>query len=130
MPLAIIVMVVLTLLGTALWQYSMTDLKHVSREEKKLQAYYLARSGAELVANNLENLKIDIGGVWPGEAEPLISLSQEFQNIEKAFFRIELYEDNEEQKIIIISTGEVDNITETLILEVSSHDYDVRYWRQ
>lgn len=47
MPLALMVMLVLGLLGTALWQYSTTDTLHVKLDEQRKQAYYLARSGAD-----------------------------------------------------------------------------------
>lgn len=46
MAVALMVMLVLTLFGTALWQYSMADTIQVARSEDKLQAHYLARSGA------------------------------------------------------------------------------------
>lgn len=51
MPLALMVMLVLSLLGTALWQYSMTDLQHVSIDERRTQAFYLARAGADATMN-------------------------------------------------------------------------------
>lgn len=51
MPLALMVMLVLSLLGTALWQYSMTDLRHVSIDERRTQAFYLARAGADATMN-------------------------------------------------------------------------------
>ncbi len=53
LPLVLIVMLVLSLLGTAVWQYSVTDNIQVAREEKRMQAYYLARSGADAVAEYL-----------------------------------------------------------------------------
>jgi hypothetical protein len=46
-PLVLITMFVLSLLGTAIWQYSMADTIHVARDELRMKAYYLARSGAE-----------------------------------------------------------------------------------
>ena len=47
MPLVLMVMLVISLLGTALWQYSMVETKHVDLNQKQLQAYYLAKAGAE-----------------------------------------------------------------------------------
>lgn len=44
---AVMLIVVLPLLATALWQYSMFEMKQVDRREKELQALYLARAGAE-----------------------------------------------------------------------------------
>ncbi len=47
MMLALIVMMVLAVLGTALWHVAMTETLHASKDEKNKQAYYLARTGAE-----------------------------------------------------------------------------------
>lgn len=52
-PLVLIVMVVLFLLGTALWYYSVSELKQVARAEDKARAYYVARSGAETLARHI-----------------------------------------------------------------------------
>ncbi|KAB2951654.1 hypothetical protein F9B85_11515 [Heliorestis acidaminivorans] len=51
LPLALIAMVVLLTLGTALATYSNSDVKQVAFNEKSMQAYYLARSGADAVAD-------------------------------------------------------------------------------
>lgn len=48
MPLALMVMFVVSLLGIALWQYSMTDTLQVTNELERMQAYYLAKSGADI----------------------------------------------------------------------------------
>lgn len=54
MPLALMVMLVVTLLGTALWQYSYTDTIQVDRSVKKTQAHYIARSAADATAEYIE----------------------------------------------------------------------------
>jgi hypothetical protein len=46
---ALMLIVVLSLFGGALWQYSMFELKRVERTEEDLQALFLARAGAEAV---------------------------------------------------------------------------------
>ncbi len=51
MPLVLVVLVVLALLGVALYYYSTGELTHSVRDEKKARAYYLARAGAESVAH-------------------------------------------------------------------------------
>ncbi len=50
LPIALISMLVLTLLGTGLWQYSTTDTIQVARQENRMKAFYIARSGAEATA--------------------------------------------------------------------------------
>ncbi len=47
LPLALGVMLVLSLLGAALWQYSTADTLHAANDRQRAQAYYLARAGAE-----------------------------------------------------------------------------------
>jgi hypothetical protein len=51
LPLALIVMLVVSLLGVSLWQYSMTDNIQVTRQDNQMKAYYIARSGAESTAS-------------------------------------------------------------------------------
>ncbi len=46
---ALMLIVVLSLFGGALWQYSMAELKRVEKTEQDLQALFLARAGAEMV---------------------------------------------------------------------------------
>ncbi|HHY10083.1 MAG TPA: hypothetical protein GX528_05905, partial [Firmicutes bacterium] len=53
--LTIIIMLVLLVLGSALALNSLVEVKQAEREERHLQAYYLARSGADAVACAIEN---------------------------------------------------------------------------
>jgi len=55
MPLVLIVLLVIALLGVALWNYSMSELNQSVREEKRARAYYIARAGAESAARDLMN---------------------------------------------------------------------------
>lgn len=55
MPLVLIVLLVLTLLGGALWNYSMSEMNQSVREEKRTRAYYVARAGAESAARDIMN---------------------------------------------------------------------------
>lgn len=59
MIIAILLVAVMSLLGTALWMYSTTDTLHVSHEEKKVQAYYVARSAADTVAEYMIKNALD-----------------------------------------------------------------------
>jgi len=56
LPLVLMVMLILILLSTALWQYSMTDTKHVVMDEKNMQAHYVALSGAKVGSKILEEI--------------------------------------------------------------------------
>jgi len=46
----VIVTVVMIFSGFALWNYSMSEIKHLEREVSAMKAHYLARSGAEAIA--------------------------------------------------------------------------------
>ena len=53
LPLVMVALAVLTLLGTALWFYSVNDVRQVARAEDKTRAYYVARAGAETLARHI-----------------------------------------------------------------------------
>lgn len=50
LPLVLVVMLTASMLGVAVWQYSVTDAIQVARDIDRMQAYYLARSGADAMA--------------------------------------------------------------------------------
>jgi hypothetical protein len=51
----IMIMVVMTILGMAILNISLSETKQASNEDKKMQAHYLARSGAEATLSAWEN---------------------------------------------------------------------------
>jgi len=51
LPLVLLIMLTVSLLGVTVWQYSVTDTIHVALDADRMQAHYLARSGADAVAN-------------------------------------------------------------------------------
>ncbi|KAB2951649.1 hypothetical protein F9B85_11485 [Heliorestis acidaminivorans] len=55
LPLALVIVFVLLLFGTALAQYSNTDAIHVAHNEKSMKAYYIARSAADALAAHIIN---------------------------------------------------------------------------
>ncbi len=137
LPLVLLVMAVLTILGTTLWLISMTDLKHVSLEEKKMQAHYYARSGAELVYAGIGDgegqFPID---EIPAPDEALISESIMFgdaddlsHNIEIKVYRNKVYKYDDDM-IVIISTGRAAEVSQTLELYLIIEDGEIvdEYW--
>lgn len=98
----LILLVIIPLFGTVLWRYSLQEFKQVSIEEKRIQAYYLAMSGALLIADN-QTL---------GEGTYII----EFEGNE---ITVEMRYINGSNSKEIISTIEVNhNIVETLQLTI------------
>ncbi|RQD74088.1 MAG: hypothetical protein D5R97_08355 [Candidatus Syntrophonatronum acetioxidans] len=53
LPLVLVVLIVISLLGIALFNYSTSELTHSVREEKKARAHYIARAGAESLARHI-----------------------------------------------------------------------------
>jgi hypothetical protein len=127
MPLVMIVMVVLALLGIALWNYSMSELNQSVREEKRARAYYIARAGAESMGRNImvnpdileeipeindiitsDNIDFDIANFDPDLAAD-IHVGELLVTMEKI----------EENRVIITGSGTVDDINQevSLILE-------------
>ncbi|MBS3898093.1 MAG: pilus assembly PilX N-terminal domain-containing protein [Dethiobacter sp.] len=50
LPLVLLIMLTVSLLGVTVWQYSVTDTIHVALDADRMQAHYLARSGADALA--------------------------------------------------------------------------------
>ena len=50
LPLVLLILFVLTLLGTTIFMFNMGETRQVARDEDRLKAHYIARSGAHAVA--------------------------------------------------------------------------------
>ena len=110
LPLALIVMVVLLLMGTALWQYSMADTIQVARDENRMKAYYLARSGAATTgAYIIKN---------PSEADNLIYQQSQSQptSLGDGTFRVNVYGTTDH--VVIEGIGEVAGIEQKAVLNL------------
>jgi hypothetical protein len=105
----LIVMGVLTLLGAAILQYSVNDNLQVHNDEKRMQAHYLARSGAEAVANYIMNHSDEVDELVGKETEPV--------ELGKGTFKVKVTEQNPEG-LLIESTGYVDDFERTVKLQL------------
>ncbi len=136
LPLVLIVIVVITILGSTLWLISMTDLKQVSIEKNRMQAHYYARSGAELVAT-----KVIFNGhgdpVFESEGGEVNITDLEIESINVSFngnqlndkITIKVYKENE--VVVIESTGIDDGIEEKLKLKISKVGNErFEYWER
>ena len=122
LTLVLIVMVVLTVLGSTLLFFNSSEARQTIREEKKTQAYYIARSGVETVLdyilNNpdkIENLntKININETELGNGKFKVKISKSAE------------------KVIIKSIGIVDNVENevSLILRDTPRGYIPTLWQ-
>lgn len=136
MPLTLIVILVLIMLGTSLWHYSMADLKHASLESQKMQAYYHARSGAELLAlkvdfneDNNPIIKTPTGDILLQGQESLLESNFVSFGNEDLDILIQVYK--KDADIIIISIGRVNHLSETLKLTIRKDGDDrITFWER
>jgi len=117
MPLALMLVFVVSLLGTALWQYSMTEVKRVERETKRLQAHYLARSGVEATRQAWLVAGSDLKPSGAIETVYLNKATKEFQTAVPASpggqIDVTASKDADTNEWTIISTGEVSGVAQT-----------------
>ncbi|MGI6405251.1 MAG: DUF7305 domain-containing protein [Syntrophaceticus sp.] len=109
----LIVMGVLTLLGAAVLQYSVNDNLQVHNDERRMQAHYLARSGAEAVANYIMNHSDEVDELVGKETEPV--------ELGKGTFKVKVTEQNPEG-LLIESTGYVDDFERTVKLQLVPYE--------
>ncbi len=141
MPLVLVTIFILSLLGTTIWHISTTSVKQAVMEENKMQAYYLARSGAEIVSLNLDQLSAagyNRIGDLPEKADALKAddwFPVEVLPFPVASMQILIYKDQAvkayREVAIIESTAVVNDVSVTMIMEVwdlDPSDYR-RYWR-
>jgi len=112
LPLALMIMFVLTLLGTALWQYFMADTIQVARAEDRLKAYYLARSGVEVGYGNLEKVLFDESTVFTSINDLSLSNVSPLNDIDTGEFDIQYQINTSNSEVIITSTGTSSNISQ------------------
>ncbi|MBK5240153.1 PilX N-terminal domain-containing pilus assembly protein [Clostridium sp.] len=113
----IMVMVVMTILGMAMLNISLSETRQASNEDKRLQAHYLARSGAEATLSAFENPDIVIKPI--GTCEPVfLNNSNQFVNAQpvnmNGKFVVEIKKVG--SVTTIISVGTVGNVQQTVIV--------------
>mgnify|MGYP006280030863 CR=1 FL=1 len=107
----IITMVVLFALGSVLLNVVLGEFKKVETEKRRLQAYYVARSGAELVADSIIKDKIDAGNV--------VDTTTDLVNLGEGSFQAEVTKDG--TNLLIESEGTVGDYTRKVALKLTSN---------
>ena len=134
LPLVMIVMIVLSLLGAALMQYSTTDTIQVAGDVKRMQAHYLARSGADATAAWMVVPANNGDTLINKQTSSTASLGV---GTVGTISKVKVYPDPQNSNIIIIeSIGSVDDVQETvyLTLTVTISDeglsiYNREFWK-
>lgn len=114
LAMTLIVMLVLTILGTVILNISIAENKFANRNEDKLQAYYIARSGAQSVAEYMVKDN-------KNDASNMIGyVSNENSQIGGGSFSVSVMQDPSDlNSIDIISTGTYKDITQTAKIVVT-----------
>jgi len=124
LPLVLVIMMVLMILGTILMQYANQSVWQASVESKKMQAYYLAKSGVNLMIDQdlstvLNPLPTTRDQAWTYDlASDTTNTNTTLTGLRnKGNFTLKIYSNVSGTKITIESTGKVGNIQETLIVD-------------
>jgi len=116
LPLTMVVVFVLTLLGFTLLAFSMTETRQVFRDENRMKAHYLARSGAHAVAEYIINN--------PENAVDLINSSEsELVNYGDGTIKVLVY-GNPFDEIYVRSTGEFNDVNQSVVVTVKNVGID------
>lgn len=114
LAMTLIVMLVLGILGTVLLNISLAENKFANHNEDKMQAYYIARSGAQAVAEYMVQDNND-------DAVDIIGFSTVANDqIGGGEFSLDVQEDATDSNTInIVSTGTYNGITQTAKIQVT-----------
>lgn len=138
LPLVLIVMVILVILVTILLFLSVTEARQVEIEEKNMQAYYIARSGADAVAKHIiENTNEAINLINAPQSDPVYLVNGEFEtdytenptDDVSGSFVVDITQ--EDTKIIITSVATVEgfNKSVSLTLNKTKNGYKMGLWK-
>lgn len=113
LAMVLIIMLVLGILGTAFMNLSVAENRFVQRSEDKLQAYYIARSGAQAVAEYMVKDNND-------DADDMIGHSTGSNTqIGGGEFTVSVEQDPNHTNIVnVVSTGVYKGITQTSKIQV------------
>jgi hypothetical protein len=116
LPLTMVVVFVLTLLGITLFAFSMAETRQVFRDENRMKAHYLARSGAHAVVEYIINN--------PENAVDLINSSEsELVNYGDGTIKVLVY-GNPFDEIYVRSTGEFNDVNQSVVVTVKNVGID------
>ena len=132
LALALMVMLVISILGTALWHYAITETRQVNISDKSKQAHYLARTGALAAVHAW--LQEGVASKPEGELER-VYYNQNTEDFELGeppesggYFEVTIEEVEDEDSdryglTEIISTGVVDGYSQTVELVTYPYTY-------
>jgi Tfp pilus assembly protein PilX len=111
MIMVLMVMVVLLILGTALIGTSIAENKFAAKNEDRIQAYYIARTGAQSVAEYI---------IYGDAADIIGKTSEPNTQIGGGTFTVSIDEDAENNIYNIISVGQYNETTQTAKIRITT----------
>jgi hypothetical protein len=118
--LTVLVMGVVSILAFTTIAIAQYENINTSREQNRIGAYYAARSGAEATATWMAKNPVSAGKIIGNESEETM-----FGSDSNTSFKVKVRSDVVDPDIIYIeSTGTVDNVTSTAILEMKKTNID------
>jgi hypothetical protein len=124
LPTVILIMVILTMIGMSLLAVSANQAMRSTVHEKKVQAYYIARSGVDAVAQYLLSKGGVLDAVALGELNTQLNTPK---NLGNGSFIVQLEPIPISTSIKVKSIGTVGNIQEQVSLQLKESDYQTPY---
>lgn len=124
LPLVLIILVVAWLLGSALWSYSVGDLRLAVREEYRSRAYYLARAGAEALARHIMRYPEDVEAILEGgeqKVSEIITLETDY--LGKAGELQVSLQRLDSNHIAVMGRGTADGVTESVRIVLATEGF-------
>jgi hypothetical protein len=116
MIVTLMVVLVITVLGFALWSYSTSEVRFTEIDANKMRAHYLARSGAEIVANYMI---INSTGTLVSSITPDSSYLSEPTALGDGSFVVSINMNADGDEVTIESTGTVNGIDDRVVLTMA-----------
>ena len=118
LPIVIMVLLVVTIVGFTILAVALGEARQVAYQDKHMQAYYLAKSGADVVSNFiLEHPK-------PTDINPLVNAGKSDANSEMSngTFEVEVKTVGSINQLVVESKGTVHDVDATLKLYIRKLD--------
>ncbi|WP_133257560.1 hypothetical protein [Paenibacillus montanisoli] len=128
LPVVLLTVTVLIIVGMSLLSISANGLKREGYQEKKMQAYYLAKSGANAVAGYIKN-HYNYTTFNPGGKVSLVDLNAQLNQdvpLGAGSFKVQVSKVNSTTETLkVVSTGKVNGVQEkaTLLLNTTSFKF-------
>ena len=119
LPLVIMIVVVLLMLGVVLMQLTTSEILQVSMDGKYLQAYYIARAGADATASYIENNPdgIDIANF----IDNINNNQSASTSLGSGTFTVNVTRDTTNGLINIVSTGSFGNVQVPVTISINEN---------